>query len=223
MDFQVIIRNLPFFLQGMQVTAELTVATVVGGLIFGIPLALGRDSHHRIPRYLCLALIEVIRGSPILMLIFWVYFLLPRVVGSYVDAYTAGLVALIIFNSGYSSEIIRAGLRSVSHGGVEAARSTGMNWIQIARYIVLPQAFTNMKPALISQAVLVYKTTSLVFVIGVIDVFRAATIVNNREFRSYEIFIFVALVYFIPSTLVSRYSRYLEQKRLSRVGQVSSA
>ena len=217
MHFSVIINNLPFFLKGFWVTVELTVLTLVGGLVIGTPLALGRSARQKAVCYLSLAIIETVRGTPILMLIFWIYFLLPRFIGMPVGAFTAGLVALVTFNAAYSAEIIRAGIQSVDRGNIEASRSSGLNWFQIARYIVLPQAFSNMKPALMSQAVMVYKTTSLVYVIGVIDFFRAAVIVNNREFKSFEIFAFVALVYFIPCTVLSRWSRSMEAHQTHRV------
>jgi glutamate/aspartate transport system permease protein len=217
MDFSVIVNNLPFFMKGLGVTLELTALTLLGGLILGTPLAVARSAQARIPRYIAIVIIEIVRGSPILMLIFWVYFLLPRVIGTSIGAYTAGLVALVTFNAAYSAEIIRAGIQSVDRGNIEAGRATGLTWYQIVRYIILPQAFSNMKPALMSQAVMVYKTTSLIFVIGVVDFFRAATIVNNREFKSFEIFTFVALVYFIPCTIISRWSRGMEMRRAHRV------
>lgn len=220
MDFSVITNNASFFMKGLGVTLQLTALTLIGGLIIGTPLALGRSSRARVPRYLSIAVIEVVRGTPILMLIFWIYFLLPQVIGTAVSAYVAGLVALITFNAAYSAEIIRAGIQSVDRGNIEAGRASGMTWLQISRYIVLPQAFSNMKPALISQAVMVYKTTSLIFVIGVVDFFRAATIVNNREFKSFEIFAFVALVYFIPCTIISRWSRSMEARRRLRLATV---
>jgi His/Glu/Gln/Arg/opine family amino acid ABC transporter permease subunit len=218
MDFSVIINNLPFLLQGLRTTVELTALTLVGGLVAGTPLALGRSAKSPFVRYPAFVLIELVRGTPILMLIFWVYFLLPRLIGTAVPAYTAGLAALITFNAAYSAEIVRAGTQSVDRGNIEAGRASGLSWLQIVIYIMLPQAFSNMKPALMSQAVMVYKTTSLVYIIGVIDFFRAATIVNNREFKSFEIFLFVGLVYLIPSTIVSRWSRSMELKRLERAG-----
>ena len=217
MDFSVIVHNMPLFLKGFRVTMELTFLTLIGGLIFGTPLAVARSSRSYIARWVSTAIIEVVRGTPILMLIFWVYFLLPRLIGTSIGAYVAGLIALISFSAAYSAEIIRAGIQSVDPGNLEAGRASGLNWYQIARYIVLPQAFSNMKPALMSQAVMVYKTTSLIFIIGVVDFFRAATIVNNREFKSFEIFTFVALVYFIPCTVISRWSRSMEVRREHRV------
>jgi glutamate/aspartate transport system permease protein len=217
MDLSVIVNNLPFFLKGFAVTLELTALTLIGGLIIGTPLALGRSAQAKLPRYLSIAVIEVVRGTPILMLIFWIYFLLPQLIGTPISPYIAGLVALITFNAAYSAEIIRAGIQSVDRGNVEAGRTSGLTWLQIERYIVLPQAVSNMKPALMSQAVMVYKTTSLIFVIGVVDFFRAATIVNDREFKSFEIYTFVALVYFVPCTIISRWSRSMEAHRSHRI------
>lgn len=218
MDFSVIVNNLPFFASSLGTTAQLTVLTVLGGLLFGTPLAIARASKSTPLQIASMVVIEAVRGTPILMLVFWVYFMLPRIIGTAVPAYTAGLVALITFNAAYSAEIVRAGIQAIDRGHIEAGRASGLNWLQIQRFIVLPQAFANMTPALMNQAVMVYKTTSLVFVIGVIDFFRAATIVNNREFKPFEIFLFVGLVYLIPSTIVSRLSREVERRRMTRLG-----
>ena len=220
MDLSVITNNWSFFASGLQTSAVLTVLTVLGGLVVGTPLAIARAAASPLARYPAMALIEIIRGVPILMLIFWVYFLLPRVIGMPVPAYGAGLIALVTFNAAYSAEIVRAGMRSVPIGQIEAGRASGLGRLHVFRFIVLPQAFANMTPALISQAVMVYKTTSLVFIIGVVDFFRAATIVNNREFKSLEIYLFVGLVYFVPSTVLSRLSRYIEHRRMARQGSL---
>jgi len=213
MDVSVILDNLPFLLEGFKTTLELTVLTLCGGLFFGAPLAFARSAQAALPRYFSLAIIETIRGTPILMLIFWIYFLLPRLVGVAVPAYAAGLIALIVFNTAYSAEIVRAGIQSVELSNIDAARAGGLSWFQTARYIIMPQVLSNMTPALLSQGVMVYKTTSLIYVIGVVDFFRAATIIDNREFKSVEIFTFVALVYFIPCAVISRISRKAEMKR----------
>lgn len=215
-------KNSPFLLQGFAVTLELTFWTVVGGILLGTPLAIARCSNFALVRYPATVVIEALRGTPSLMLVFWFYFLLPRLVGS-IPAFTAGLVALIAFNASYTAEIVRAGIQAVDRGLIEAGRSSGLSSTQIMRLIILPQAFSNMTPALVSQIVMVYKTTSIVFIIGVVDIFRAATIINNREFQPFEIFLFVGLVYLVPSTLVSRFSRWLETRRLHRRGNVVQA
>ena len=222
LSFSVISENMPFLLKGLWLTFELTFWTVTGGVVFGTPLAIARTSSQRILSYPATLIIEVLRGTPALMLIFWFYFLLPHIVGP-IPAYVAGLVALIAFNSAYTAEIIRAGIQAINRGVIEAGKASGLNTLQILRLIVLPQAFANMTPALISQAVMVYKTTSIVFIIGVVELFRAATIVNNREFKPFEIYIFVGLVYLIPSTLLSRCARWLELRRLSSRGSISPA
>lgn len=214
LDFTVITANLSFFALGFRTTLELTALTVAGGMILGMPLAIARNSDVAVSRYLALVIIEVVRGIPVLMLIFWVYFMLPRLIGTSIPSYVAGLAALVIFNTGYTAEIIRGGLQAVERGNIEAARSSGLGWFKIMWLIVLPQALSNMAPALMSQAVMVYKTTSLVFVIGVFEFFDAANIVNNREIRPIEIFLFVGLVYFIPSTVVSRLNRMVERRRM---------
>ena len=222
-DLGVITENLPFFWTGLRTTFGLTIATVIGGLLLGTPLAVARSSSKPWLRYPALALIEVVRGIPILMLIFWIYFLLPRLLGTAVPSYVAGLVALIVFNGGYSAEIVRSGINAVPAGQTEAGVSSGLNRLQVLRHIVLPQAFAHMTPALINQVVMVYKTTSLVYIIGVVDFFRAATIVDNREFKSLEIYLFVGLVYLIPSTILSRFSRRIERNRMHRIGALRGA
>jgi glutamate/aspartate transport system permease protein len=218
MDFSVIPRNLPYFWEGFLVTCQLTLLAFIGGLVIGTPLAVARASKRALPRYASLVLIEAVRGTPVLLLIFWIYFMLPVVFGIHLGAYAAGLAALTIFSAVYSAEIVRAGIQAVSFGHIEAGRASGLGGVTILRDIVLPQAFANMTPALISQAVMMYKTSSLVFVLGVVDLFRAATIIDAREYKSIEIYLFVGLIYLVPSTVFSRLSRRLERRRAIRLG-----
>lgn len=213
MYLSVITDNFQFLMISLGKTWQFTISTLAGGLVLGTVFALMRLSDNRFISYSAIAFIEVVRGTPILMLIFWVYFMLPVVIGRAVEENIAGLLSLLLFNTAYSAEIIRAGIQSVPFGQIEAGRTTGLSWLQILRYITLPQAFSNMMPALISQAVMLYKTTSLIYVIGVVEFFRAAIIINNREFVPYTIFIFVGLVYLIPSTIGSRISRAIENRR----------
>ena len=210
--------NFSFLLRGFLVTLELTFWSFVGGMLLATPLAIARSSEKAILRYPAMIVIDVLRGTPALMLVFWFYFMLPRFFGP-LPAFTSGLIALIAFNASYSAEIIRAGIQSVGKGLVEAGRSSGLSETSILRHIVLPQAFSNMAPALVNQTVMLYKTTSIVFVIGVVDLFRAATIINNREFKPFETFILVGLIYFIPSTIVSRLNRKFEDSRRELRGQ----
>jgi polar amino acid transport system permease protein len=152
---------------------------------------------------------------PLIMVIFWFYFLIPVLTGAPVGAGKAALAALIAFNSSYMAEVIRAGIQSVPRGLVEAARCSGMTFIQCTCRIVLPIATRNILPALISRLVALVMGTSLVYIIGVTEFFRAATNINNRIFRPYEIFALVALVYFILCYSLSLFGNFLE-KRLAR-------
>lgn len=209
--FTVIRENFPFFMRGLLVTCELTLLIMALGMIFGLGLALMRHSRTWYLRYPAMLAIEAVRGTPVIMLVFWFFFLVPAFFGP-TPAIVSGVTALVIFNAGYIAEIVRGGIASVEVGQVEAARSTGMGAWHTNRHIVLPQALQNMTPALINQAVMLFKTTSILFIIGVIEFFRVAVMVNNREFASYEIFLFVGIVYLIPTTIFSRYSRVLERK-----------
>jgi His/Glu/Gln/Arg/opine family amino acid ABC transporter permease subunit len=212
MDYRVIVDNWPLFMRGLRKTAELTVLTVILGTIGGTLLAIARLSTRRAVSYGATLFIETVRATPPIMLIFWFYFLLPRLVGA-IEGVTAGLLALVFFNAAYTAEIVRAGMQAVPKGQVEAARASGLPGWRVLRHIVLPQAFDTMTPALINQAVMVFKTTSLVYIIGVIDFFRAATLINNSVYRPYEVYTFVGLVYLVPATLFSRLSRMLERQR----------
>lgn len=212
--FLVIRENFQFFMRGLLETFELTVLTIVLGAVLGIILGLMRYSRTWYLRYPAMLFIELVRGTPVIMLVFWFFFLIPAFFGP-MPAIIPGIVALVIFNASYIAEIVRAGIASVEIGQFEAAQSTGLSSSQTNRYIVLPQALQNMTPALINQVVMLYKTTAILYIIGVIEFFRVAVMVNNREFASYEIFLFVGVVYLIPATLLSRYSRMLEAKRIA--------
>ena len=152
------------------------------------------------------------------MVIFWVFFLIPILTGRPVGAITAALVALVAFNSSYMAEVIRAGIQSVPRGLVEAARCSGLTYRHCMWHVVLPIATKNILPALISRLVALVMGTSLVYIIGVTEFFRAATNINNRVFRPYEIYFFVALVYFALCYSLSIFGSFLD-KRLS-LGEV---
>jgi polar amino acid transport system permease protein len=127
----------------------------------------------------------------------------------------AALVALIVFNTSYMAEVIRAGIQSVPRAQMEAARASGLTYVQAMRFVILPQAIKNMVPALVNRFVALFMGTSLAYIIGVTEFFRAANNVNNRVYRSYEIYGFVAIVYFLCCYSLSLLSQLLE-RRLAR-------
>lgn len=208
----IILDNIPFLMQGLKLTVILSVVSIVVSFFLGVILALLRLSNRRIIRYPAIVYIEVVRATPLIMVIFWVYFMLPRLIHRPSDAITSALIAFIGFNCTYLAEIVRAGILSLPKGQMEAARASGMSYGQAMTYIILPQALKNMIPALINRFVATFKSTSLAYIIGTIEFFRAAVIVNNREFISYEIFAFVAIVYFICCYSMSSASGWLERR-----------
>lgn len=211
-NIQTIFENLPFLMSGLKMTIALSVVSVTASFFIGIFLALLRLSKKRILRYPAVAYIETVRATPLLMVIFWVFFMLPIVINRKVDPIVSVLIAFIGFNSTYIAEIVRAGIMALPKGQMEAARATGLSHVQAMVYIILPQALKNMIPALINRFVTTFKSTSLAYIIGVIEFFRAAVIINNREFISYELFAFVALVYFVCCYSLSFASKVIEKK-----------
>lgn len=217
MDFSFLANNLRYLLEGLSVTIALAALSFIGCLIVGTLLALLRLSPWRWLRWPAILYIDVVRMIPLIMVIFWFFFLLPIVIGRPVSAFSAGLAALIAFHSTYIAEVIRAGIQSVPRGFVEASRCSGMSYRHCMRHIVLPIATRNILPALVNRFVALFMGTSLVYVIGVTELFRAATNVNASVFRPYEVYIFVALIYFAFCYSLSLVGGSLE-RRLARKG-----
>ena len=227
MDFSVISENWVYFLIGRYpngpiggLALTLYLATIAGVLSFlgGLVLGLLSLSPYRPLRYVVNTYIQILRGMPLLMVIFWAYFLLPAMMGKPVAENWTVITALTLFTSAYMSQIVRAGIASVPPGQREAAISTGLKSWQVMTYIVLPQGLRNMIPSFVNQFVSLIKDTSLAFIVGVSELTHIATQVNNRSLvHPAEIFLFVAAVYFVLCFSLSSWARVLE-KRLARRG-----
>ncbi len=213
-DFGVIIDAAPLLVDGMQVTLLLTLAAIVGGIVGGTLLALCRLSPYRTLSLMASGYVNFLRSMPLILVIFWFYFLVPLIVGRPIGGYYSVLIAFIMFESAYYCEIIRAGIQSVSRGQEMASKALGLNYWQRMRFIVLPQAFRNMVPVLLTQGIVLFQDTSLVYVVGVHDFLVSADIVANRDNRLIEMYTTVAVVYFAISTMGSLTVRAL-QKRLT--------
>jgi len=137
------------------------------------------------------------------MLIFWVFFTFPTLTGHNISPYRAGVTSLFMMASAYLAEVIRAGLISIPPAQIEGGLSTGLSSLQVFVYIILPQALRNMVPAVIAQVVSLFKTTSLVYVVGLVDFFRAIIIVNNAKFAPYELYATMAIGYFVCCYILS--------------------
>ncbi len=210
-DFDIIFDNLPFLLEGMKTTLLLTALAMIGGVILGTLLALVRLSSMKTLAFVAASYVNFFRSLPLILVIFWFYFLVPLVLGRPVGGFYSVLVAFTLFEAAYYSEIIRAGITSVRSGQAAAARALGMTYGQSMRYIVLPQAFKAMLPILLTQSIILFQDTSLVYVVGLKDFLVSAELIANRDQRLIEMFSFVALVY-----LVLCFSASLGVKALER-------
>jgi polar amino acid transport system permease protein len=222
LDFTVIWKNITYFfigrfphgaLGGISLTLYLAVVSCILSFFGGLILGLLAISNNKVIRYTSLAIINVIRGMPLLMVIFWMYFLLPAFVGHTVTESWTVIVALTLFTSAYMSQIVKAGVEGVPKGQVEAAISTGLRPWQAMVYIVLPQGLRNMIPSFVNQFVSLIKDTSLAFIVGVSELTHVATQINNRTINyPTEIFAFIAVVYFVICFAFTSLSRWLEKR-----------
>jgi His/Glu/Gln/Arg/opine family amino acid ABC transporter permease subunit len=212
MDFRVILDNLPYMLRGYETTLLLAASSVIGSFFTGTAFALMRLSHLRCLRWPAAVYIDVLRSIPLLMFIFWFFFLMPIVLGRPVPPVAAMIVALIAFNTSYMAEVVRAGIQSVPRTQMEAGRSTGLGYLQVMLRIVLPQAYLNMLPTIVSRMIALFMSSSLAYIIGVTEFFRAVHNVNSRVFEPYTLFVFAALVYFCSCFSLSLLARYLQHR-----------
>jgi len=212
-DFQVIIENLPFLWQGLQMSLLLTVLAMLGGIVAGTILALMRLSGVAPLSIFAATYVYLIRSVPLILIIFWFYFLVPLALGRPIGSFYSALIAFTLFEAAYYSEIIRAGIQSVRRGQVQAGRATGLSYMQVQRYIVLPQAFRNMIPILVTQGIILFQDTSLVFVVSLRDFMTDSSIIARTEGRLIEMYIFAALVYFVICFAGSLFVRRLQGAR----------
>lgn len=196
-DFAVIQRNLPVLAEGMVTTLQLTGLAVLMGLAWGCALAVARLAPGRMLPLLAASYVNAIRAVPLIMVIFWIYFLLPLVTGRQIGAFNSVLVAFVLFEGAYFSEIIRAGIKSVSRGQLQAALATGMGYLQAMRYVIMPQAMRRMAPVLLTQCIALFQDTSLAYVVGLTDFLTTSAMVASRDGRLIELYSFVAVVYLV--------------------------
>ncbi|HEX7488958.1 MAG TPA: glutamate/aspartate ABC transporter permease GltK [Anaeromyxobacteraceae bacterium] len=219
-DWSSIPGALPFLWQGMQLTLKITVTAVVAGIVWGTVLAMLRLSGSRVLGWLAAAYVNVFRSIPLIMVLLWFFLIVPSVMENLLHLprpgdtrLTSAMVAFALFEAAYYSEIIRAGIQSVSRGQSSAALALGMTYGQSMRYVVLPQAFRNMIPLLLTQGVILFQDTSLVYVSALADFFGAAAKVGDRDGRMVELLLFAGAVYFVicygVSLLVRRYQNRL--------------
>lgn len=214
MDWSSIPGAIPLLVKGMLVTLEVTFTAIVVGIAWGTILAIARLSSNPVISKLAASYVNLFRAVPLVMVILWFYLIVPQglraLFGNDIGdiRLTSALVAFALFEAAYYSEIIRAGIQSVSKGQVAAGLALGFTPGQTMRLIILPQAFRNMTPLLLTQAIILFQDTSLVYVIGLSDFFGTAYKVGDRDGRLVELLLFAGLIYFVicfsASQLVKR-------------------
>ena len=220
-DFDVIQRSAGYlFREGMTFTLTLTALAMAGGIILGTLLAMARLSSHKWLNAPAAAYVNLMRSVPLLLVIFWFYFLVPYIgawiIGAEdpikVGAFWSSVITFTLFEAAYYAEIMRAGIQSVARGQLAAGQALGLNYWQNMGHIVLPQAFRNMLPVLLTQTIILFQDTSLVTVLSITDFFGAAVKVAQRDGRLVEMYLFVAAVYFIISFSLSLLVKQLQQR-----------
>jgi len=222
MDLSVIRDNLTYFLigryphgplGGVALTLILALVSLALSLVGGLALGLISVSRRRWVRWPALAFINTVRGLPLLMVIFWTYFLWPALLGRPTAESQTVVLSLTVFTSAYMAQIVRAGIAGVPRGQTEAALATGLSSRRTLLVVVLPQALRNMIPSFVNQFVSMIKDTSLAFIVGVDELTHVATQVNNRTLvHPTEIFLFIAVVYFAICYAFTTLSRWLERR-----------
>jgi aspartate/glutamate/glutamine transport system permease protein len=207
--------TLTFLAGGLGVTLELAAIAIAISFVAGIVLALARLSRWRALSVVATLYIEGVRALPLLLVIFFAYFALPRIIGVKLDPFTAGAIALSAFTAALVAEIVRAGILAVPKGLIEAAASQGLSQAQILRIVTLPIAVRQMMPALVAQFVTLLKDTSLTAVIGILELTRRGQIVFAQPpFQPIPVFALIALIYFTANFGLAQVGRRLEARTL---------
>jgi polar amino acid transport system permease protein len=198
-------------LGGLALTMLLGLAALMLALPLGVILGLARVSEKRWLRWPVTAIVYVVRGTPLLMVIFWAYFFLPSITGHKTGQFSTMLTALVLFNGMYLAEIVRAGIQGIPRGQMECARSLGLSYAKAMRYVILPQAARNMLPSFVNQFVTTLKETSLGYIIGLSEVSFIANQINTQLLtRPVAVFGTLALAYFCLCFGLSRVAYFLE-------------
>ncbi|MDD5333928.1 MAG: ABC transporter permease subunit [Rhodoferax sp.] len=220
-DFDVIARTWQVLIfQGLAFTLEVTVMAMAGGIVLGTLLAMMRLSSVKPMAWMAAVYVNGLRAIPLVLVIFWFYFLVPYIgawiIGSptpiKVGAFTSALVTFILFEACYYCEIMRAGIQSIASGQANAGYALGLTYWQVMRQVVLPQAFRNMTPVLLTQTIILFQDVSLVYIISLPDFVTMASKVAQRDGRLVEMYLFVAVVYFALCLFLSFWVKRLQTR-----------
>ena len=211
-NFALVVNSFPLLLEGALVTIKITALSVGFGLLIGLVASIARMSKLWLVKMLASLYVDFIRGTPLLVQIFIIYFALPMRTGVRVDPLVAAITACSINSGAYVAEIFRAGIESIDKGQMEAGRSLGMTWGQTMYYIIVPQAFKRVIPPLGNEFIAMLKDSSLVSVIGFEELTRRGQLIIARTYGSLEIWLSVAVIYLAMTFVISRFVAYLERR-----------
>jgi len=201
-----------FVASGLVFSVQLTVIAMLGGILIGTVLALMRLSGIKLLEIPARIYVDGLRSIPLVMVILWVYLLIPLFLGKAIGKELSAIVTFTIFEAAYYSEIMRAGIQSISRGQVYAGQAIGLSYAQNMRYVILPQAFRNMLPVLLTQTIVLFQDTSLVYAIGAYDLLHGFETLGKNYGRPVETYLAAAVVYFIICFSLSTVVKHLQKK-----------
>ena len=201
-----------FIIKGLVFSVQLTLFAMVGGIIIGTLLALMRLSNRPLLVMPAAAYVNTMRSIPLVMVILWFFLLIPLLIGRSIGTEWSAVITFTLFEAAYYSEIMRAGIQSVSKGQVYAGYAVGMSYAQTMQLIILPQAFRNMLPVLLTQTVILFQDTSLVYAIGAYDLLKGFEIAGKNFNRPVETYLVAAVVYFVICFSLSMLVRRLQAR-----------
>ncbi len=210
----VVIETIPMLMRGLKLTFQITLGGLFFGFLLGSAAGLMKLSRHFLVRMLAGAYIESIRGTPMLVQAMFLYYGVPMAVGIRISPITAGIIIIAVNSGAYTAEIVRGAVQSINRGQMEAGRSIGLTHSQTMLYIIWPQALKRMIPPLGNQFIISLKDTSLLMVIGVGELMRTGQEITAVNFRAFEVYMAVALVYLVMTLSISNAMKFYE-KRLS--------
>lgn len=210
MNWSVITKNMGLFIEGILLTLRISLTALIIAIPIGIIFGLFRVSKNKLLSYFSSIYVEIIRGVPLIVLLIWIYF----VIGQYFNfsSYWSAVISLAIFSSAFLAETVRAGIQSVHRGQMEAARSSGMTYLQAMKYVILPQAIRAVLPPMASEFIMIIKNSSLVSTIAVVELTLIGKNLVATTFRSLEVWTFIALLYFMMTFTLSKIIKYFEKK-----------
>ncbi|MBC3995832.1 glutamate/aspartate ABC transporter permease GltK [Morganella morganii] len=221
-DWSSVMPSMPFLLDGLIITAKITITAVIVGILWGTVLAMMRLSSVKIVSWFAALYVNTFRSVPLVMVLLWFYLIVPNLVQNVLGIspktdirLISAMVAFSLFEAAYYAEIIRAGIQSVSRGQTSASLALGMTKMQTMRLVILPQAFRAMIPLLLTQGIVLFQDTSLVYVLSLTDFFRTASNIGKRDGTELEMVLFAGAVYFVISFGASMLVNYLKRRTVS--------